>query len=306
MGRTLRRAGRRSEARAKGATPLSDWSPVPSVAVDRRRFLRGAVLGAAPVVFGAGVGVTATRALTDDQGLRTAARSAPGLGVRGIVWSVRTDEPTVALTFDDGPDPDLTPGLLDTLRYYGVPATFMLVGARVAASPDLVRRAVASGHEIGNHTYWHRSLAMLERHEVAEELERTAEVLAATVPDAPVRWFRPPRGVLTGAGAQAAAAHGYDTLMWSCSRGPATTTDPAAVAGFVVRHLDPGTIVCLHDGLGAAGFTNGPMAQDLRAKRRVEMRALPLVIERALDRGVRFVTVSELVTADTATTGRMT
>lgn len=276
------------------------------MAVDRRRFLQGATFAAVPTVLGAGMGTVASRALGGDDGLATAARSAPGLGMRRIVWSVATDEPVVALTFDDGPDPDLTPGLLDTLDRYGVPASFMLVGARVAAAPDLVRRAVASGHEIGNHTYSHRSLATLDRDEVAEELERTAEVLAATVPDAPVRWFRPPRGILTGAGAQAAGGHGYDTLMWSCTRGPTVTTAPAGVAAYVSEHLTPGTIVCLHDGLGAAGFNGGRMARELRTKRRVELLALPLLLEAALDRGVRFVTISDLVTADTATTGQLT
>lgn len=250
---------------------------------------------AVPTVLGAGVGTAATRAIGDDEGLATAARSGPGLGTRRMIWSVTTDELTVALTFDDGPDPDITPHVLGVLDRYDVRASFMLVGARVAASPDLVRRAVAAGHDIGNHTWSHPSLATLDRAGVEAELGRTADVLASVVPDAPVRWFRPPRGILTGAAAHAASSLGYDTVLWSCTRGPANVDEPAGVAGYLDDHLEPGTIACLHDGLGSAGFDGGPMAHQLRVKRQVEVQALPLLVERALDRGVRFVTITDLV-----------
>lgn len=254
-----------------------------------------------PTVLGAGVGTAAGRIIGGDEGLATAARSAPGLGTRRIIWSADTDEPVVALTFDDGPDPEFTPHVLDVLAHYDVRATFMLVGARVDTSPDLVRRAVADGHELGNHTYTHPSLAMLDHDQTMLELERTAIAIDGAAPGVGVRWFRPPRGILTGAAAQAAGVHGYDTVMWSRTRGPSRTTSPSAVADYVNRKLDPGTIVLLHDSLGAAGFDGGPMADNLRKRRRVEMRALPRLIETALDHGVRFAPISHLVTADTQT-----
>lgn len=265
------------------------------MAVDRRRFLQGAAVAAVPSVLGAGVAAAADRIIGGDEGLATAARSGPGLGVRNMIWGVDTTEPVVALTFDDGPDPAFTPSILDTLDRYGVHASFMLVGARVAASPDLVRRAVDAGHDIGNHTYDHPSLATLDHDQTRAQLERTAEIIDRTVPGTVVRWFRPPRGILTGAGAQAASSLGYDTVLWSSTRGPADVTDPARVAAYVDEHLVPGAVTLLHDSLGAAGFDGGSMADELRAKRKVEVRALPLILERALDRGVRFVTVSDLV-----------
>jgi peptidoglycan-N-acetylglucosamine deacetylase len=244
------------------------------VTVDRRRFLQVAVLGTAPGVLGAGVGTVAVRATADDQAVGTAATSGPGLGVRRTIWS-GTSETDVALTFDDGPDPQLTPGLLDVLDRLRVPATFMVIGARAAERPDLVQRARDAGHEIGNHTWSHHSLALLPPDEVRRELARTAEVIGEA------RFFRPPRGVLTGAGAQAAAELGYDTLMWSGGSGV---------------ELRPGMVCCLHDGLGRAGFSRwGPTVRTMRTKRARELAELPGKIERARDAGVRFVTVSELV-----------
>lgn len=198
-----------------------------------------------------------------------------------IVWSGTGEG--VALTFDDGPDPELTPRVLDALDRAGVRATFMVVGERAVATPDLVRRAVDAGHEIGNHTWSHRSLATLDPDAVRAELGRTADALERIVPDAPVRFFRPPRGILTGAATQAAAELGYDVLLWSCTR---THLD---------RPLEPGSVACLHDGTGRSELSRWPWRHGLRAKRRAEVADLPAVLARASRGGVRFVTASDAV-----------
>jgi peptidoglycan/xylan/chitin deacetylase (PgdA/CDA1 family) len=255
--------------------------------VHRRAFLGAALLGATPTVLGAGLGTAVVRASEDDDGRRTAAGSGPGLGTQRILWS---GADAVALTFDDGPDPDLTPPLLDLLERRGLTATFLLIGARVEEHPDLVRRAVDGGHELGNHTWSHRSLATLDRHEVHRELERTAAVLPH-----PVRWFRPPDGVLTGAGAQVAAEHHYDVLLWSCSASPRSLRTPAEVASHVDHEMRSGTVLCMHDGLGRAGFSRWrATVSAMRKRRTMELAALPRILDEAKDRGVRFVTVSEL------------
>ena len=260
--------------------------------MNRRRFLQTSVLGAAPVVFGIGVGTAVDQSL-DDHGKGTAARSARH-GTQRIVWS-GTDTEAVALTFDDGPDPGLTSKVLDALARHGVQATFLVIGSQVERHPDLVRRAVDEGHELGNHTFSHHSLAVLEPDAVRTEVARTADAIERAVPGTPVRFFRPPRGILTGAGAQVAGEHGYDVLLWSCTRGPEAATTPEAVGNYLHHHLKPGTIACLHDGTGRSEMSRWPWHHGLRAKREVEVAALPGVLDRAIGAGVRFVTVSDLV-----------
>lgn len=247
--------------------------------MDRRRFLTAGVLGA-PAVLGVGVTSAVERAGSDDA-LHTRARSGRGLGVQRIVWSGTGDG--VALTFDDGPDAELTPQVLDALDRARVRATFMVVGERVAAAPDLVRRAVDAGHEIGNHTWSHRNLASLAPEDVRAELGRTADLLARVVPDATVRFFRPPRGVLTGAAAQAAGELGYDVLLWSCTRSG------------LDRRVPPGTVACLHDGTGRSELGRWPWHHSLRRKRRTEVAGFPSALARMADDGVRFVTASAAV-----------
>jgi peptidoglycan/xylan/chitin deacetylase (PgdA/CDA1 family) len=207
----------------------------------------------------------------------TNARRGVGLGTQRVLWSL--DSATdVALTFDDGPDPDLTPVALDILDRYDVRATFMLIGRFASEQPGLVRRIRDAGHEVGNHTWSHPGLDDLPADQVRSQLGRTADLLG------PMRFFRPPRGLLSGIAVQAAGELGYDVLMWSTEAG---------------EPFRPGDLCVLHDGLGRAGFDpSSPKAAAMRAKRRAELDALPAALEDALGRGVRFVAVPP----DTATT----
>jgi peptidoglycan/xylan/chitin deacetylase (PgdA/CDA1 family) len=231
--------------------------------VNRRTFITAAV----PTVLGAG----ATRIeleTRDDHGKSTAARSEPN-GTQRILWSGGEDD-GVALTFDDGPDDELTPQVLDVLAARDLRATFLLIGERAQARPDLVRRIVEEGHVIGNHSWSHPSMARCSRDEVRDELRRTHDLLSTF---AEVTWFRPPRGILTGVAAQIAGQLGCGVLLWS--------------ATFRGLHLDPGTIVCLHDGIGRT--------EGLRGRRRREIAALPAILDDAIAGGVRFVPVASLV-----------
>lgn len=111
-----------------------------------------------------------------------------------VISRGRSGKRAVALTFDDGPDPDTTPELLRLLAAHGVQATFFVTGARANAHPDLVREILARGHDIGNHSYHHDPLLMFRgRRALAEEIFRTQRTLnrLGVHPFA----FRPPAGI---------------------------------------------------------------------------------------------------------------
>ncbi len=109
------------------------------------------------------------------------------------LFRVRTNEPVVALTFDDGPDPRCTPDVLSLLKDAEAVATFFLVGVNAAADPELVRKVLASGHSVGNHTYDHRELQLLTPANVRSEIDRGQRSLIRAGAPAP-RLFRPPMG----------------------------------------------------------------------------------------------------------------
>ena len=129
--------------------------------MDRRQFLGRttvslAGLAAGGTAMGAGELRRATRERDD-----TALPGGPGreLGCRQLIWSVPTAEPLAALTFDDGPDPELTPRILAVLARYDVRATFNVMGYNAVRHGDLIRALVDGGHELGNHTWSHQDLA---------------------------------------------------------------------------------------------------------------------------------------------------
>jgi peptidoglycan-N-acetylglucosamine deacetylase len=224
---------------------------------------------------------------------------APGqrLGQQRLIWSVSTAEPLAALTFDDGPDPELTPRILEVLAEHGVRATFNLMGWNALRHPDLARAVVAAGHDLGNHTWTHQDLAFQSALQAGRQLERGRAAIEQATGVRP-RFFRPPRGNLTGSAIASAAELGYDVLLWSVTRGSAGVGTPASVADHLAGTVAPGDVVALHDGIGRGTFDpRGRGAHELRARRLVEVRALPAALERLLGRGLRLVTVSALLAA---------
>lgn len=223
----------------------------------------------------------------------------PHRGSHRLIWSIETDRPQVALTFDDGPDPRLTPHVLRLLAEHGAKATFFLMGHNVLAHPELARAVVDAGHEVGNHTATHLDLSKVSSEEARREIsEGTAQIEAATG-QRPL-WFRPPRGHLSAWSVRYAATEQQDTVMWSHSRGPLDGDARSVVAHMAA--MQPGDITVLHDGIGRGTFEPGSrFADDLLARRLVELDALPRVLDDAARNGIELVTVSTLVAGERTT-----
>ena len=153
----------------------------------------------------------------------------------------------VALTFDDGPDHERTPAVLDLLAQRGVRATFFLVGERAETHPELVRRMVAEGHVVGNHSHTHAGLFPLSSlRNTEEELRRTTESLTRITGLRP-RLFRPPFGVTNPTIARAVRRLGLVPVGWSIRSLDTVSRDPERVATRILRRLHPGAVILLHD-----------------------------------------------------------
>ena len=172
----------------------------------------------------------------------------------------------VALTFDDGPDPQRTPAVLDLLARQGVRATFFVVGARAEAHPELVRRMATEGHVVGNHSYthsWRFPLRSLGR--TMEELRRTGEVLHRITGRQP-RLFRPPFGVTNPSIARAVRRLGLDPVGWSIRSLDTMGQSPERVAARILRRLHPGAVILLHDRCAGSERLVGLLVEGLRSR----------------------------------------
>jgi peptidoglycan/xylan/chitin deacetylase (PgdA/CDA1 family) len=265
--------------------------------MNRRWFLTG--VGTAVSVAGAALGSDPLRQHQMHELNADAVPALPGrpLGQQRLIWSVPTAAPLVALTFDDGPDPEFTPRILAVLASYGARATFNQMGANALRHPDLVREVVRAGHEVGNHTWTHQDLTFQSARQTQRQLVRGRDAIESVAGVRP-RFFRPPRGELTGSVLSAAAALGHDVLLWSVTRGSPGVGTPAGVADHLGSAAARGDVVALHDGIGRGTFhPAGSTARLLRARRAVEVAALPSALERLMAAGLRLVTVSELLAA---------
>ena len=169
--------------------------------------------------------------------------------------ATRTGNAGVALTFDDGPDPVQTPRILDLLAEHHVKATFCLVGLNVVAHPELVRRIVAQGHTLCNHT-WQHSLTLGEQNPAAirADLQRTNDAIRASAPGASIKYMRAPGGNFTPNFVKVAADLGMTSIYWQVDPRdwdhPAGESDAAhrtKVLSAIKAHVHKGSIVLSHD-----------------------------------------------------------
>ena len=193
------------------------------------------------------------------------------------------DNSTIALTFDDGPNPAVTPALLDLLDRHQARATFFVTGQHVRAFPALAKEIVERGHTIGNHTETHRRLVFCSPARIRSEMEQCDEAIE-TATGRKTRWMRPPFGFrgpqLHGAVRQRGGA---GVVMWSRSAWDWRNVSQENVIENL-RSARGGDIVLMHDG-------------DFRVPegdRRHTVAALEYWIPRWKDAGLRFVTLDDL------------
>jgi peptidoglycan/xylan/chitin deacetylase (PgdA/CDA1 family) len=188
----------------------------------------------------------------------------------GPAGSVRTTgTASVALTFDDGPWPETIP-ILDLLAQYHVKATFCLIGRQVSEYAAIVRRIVAEGHTLCDHTWAHDlRLATRTPAQIRADLQRTLDAVHAAAPGAPVRYFRCPGGLWSPEIVAVAASMGMTSLHWTVDPQDWRRPGVGSIIGNVTARTGPGGIVLLHDG-------GGDRAQTLVALRTI----LPNLVHR--------------------------
>lgn len=169
--------------------------------------------------------------------------------LRATVWPglAGCGKPTaVALSFDDGPDPEGTAAILDALDRLGWIATFFMLGEQVQRYPDMAARVAAAGHEVAVHGFTHRNHLARGPRDVCRDVAHAAEVVTAQTGVRPT-WFRPPYGVLTLGSLVAARRARLRPVLWTAWGRDWVATDPARVAETIRRQLHPGGTVLLHD-----------------------------------------------------------
>lgn len=164
------------------------------------------------------------------------------------LWRMPDVGRTVYLTFDDGPDPESTPTLLDALSNAGARATFFVLGEAVEREPGLAREIRAEGHAVGQHGHTHLDAWRARPASVVRDAERAAAVLEDTLGEA-ITWVRPPYGHITPALMRWARTSGRRIALWDVMPGDFL---PSATAPGVTRHVEqwvrPGSIIVLHEG----------------------------------------------------------
>jgi peptidoglycan-N-acetylglucosamine deacetylase len=191
--------------------------------------------------------------------------------------SVHVDGPFIALTFDDGPSATLTPKLLDLLAARHLKATFFVVGQNAADHPEILKRAVREGHEIGNHSWSHPNLGKMSDDAVRRELQKTDDAIAAAIGKRPTL-MRPPYGSITAR--QKKWIHdefGYRIIIWDVDPLDWKRPGPSVVTARILKETKAGSIVLSHD-------IHPPTIE-----------AMPATFDQLMKKGFKSVTVTELL-----------
>jgi peptidoglycan-N-acetylglucosamine deacetylase len=169
-----------------------------------------------------------------------------------LLWRISTTRKVLYLTFDDGPIPEVTPWVLDTLRQYEARATFFCVGDNIRKYPALYERIRTEGHAIGNHTFNHLDGWKTELPVYLDNVQRCADVADTAL-------FRPPYGRLTRAQRLSLQKH-YRVVMWDVLSGDFDAKiEPERCSQNVILRAKPGSVVVFHDSIKAERNVRGAL-----------------------------------------------
>jgi len=190
---------------------------------------------------------------------------------------VRVDQPYIAMTFDDGPSAENTPRLLEILKQRNIKATFFLIGQNAASNPDIVRRILADGHEVGNHSWTHPQLSKLSDERVTAEITKTQDAIKDASGYTPTL-LRPPYGAITPRQREwIESQFGLNIILWSVDPFDWKRPGASVITQRILSQVRPGAIILSHD----------------IHKQTVD--AMPATLDALIAKGYKFVTVSQLI-----------
>jgi peptidoglycan-N-acetylglucosamine deacetylase len=192
-------------------------------------------------------------------------------------FSVHVNGPYIAMTFDDGPSPETTPRLLDILKQRNIKATFFMIGQNAERNPEIVKRILAEGHEIGNHSWTHPQLSKLSDQRVTDEITKTQDAIKNACGYTPVI-LRPPYGAITSRQKDwIERQFGLSIIMWSVDPFDWKRPGASVIEQRILAGARPGAIILSHD----------------IHKQTVD--AMSATLDALAQKGFKFVTVSQLI-----------
>ncbi len=186
-----------------------------------------------------------------------------------FLWQIPNDDKSIYLTFDDGPIPEATPWVLETLQKYNIKATFFCVGDNVRKYPHIYNELLNQGHSVGNHTFNHLNALVTKPQDYFENIEKASNYINSNL-------FRPPRGLIRNAHLKLIKEK-YQPVMWTVlSVDYDKTIKPERCIKNVVNNIRPGAIIVFHD--------------SIKAWKNMHV-ALPIVLEKLLEKSYNFKTI---------------
>lgn len=196
-----------------------------------------------------------------------------------VYRKIKNDAHKIALTFDDGPHPRYTPEILDILDEYNIKATFFVIGINAKYYPESLQLISERGHEIANHTYTHPHVSHIDPLKLQREVEHCESEILSIV-DERTKLFRPPEGMIDETILSAMSKLDYKVVLWNIDTRDWAHTPAEKISEHVIKNVSDGDIILMHDYIGK----DSPTPEALRL-------FLPILIEK----GYKFVTISELI-----------